>query len=192
MNLLAVTPLGRNREASRLWIESRRLESLGFPPGMPFSVECKAEELILRPAVLAENHVSSRSLPDGRRPIIDLANQSILRDLAEYPELKITAAFERIHVCPSRRATAIVRSRSLIPPLQVLEVFAGGGTMTAAVAGNPQFVVQAGIEVEPRFADVWQAAHPGAVLVQADIRAVAPCDLPPFDILIGGIPCTSH
>lgn len=150
MSLLAVTPLGRNREASRLWIEARRLESLGFPPGMPFSVEGKAEELILRPTVLAENHVSSRSLLDGRRPIIDLANQSNLRELAEYPELKITAAFERIHVCPSRRATAIVRSRNLMAPLRVLEVFAGGGTMTAGVDSNPQFVVQAGIEVEPR------------------------------------------
>jgi hypothetical protein len=31
MKLLAVTPLGRNRETPRLWIESRRLEALGFP-----------------------------------------------------------------------------------------------------------------------------------------------------------------
>lgn len=88
MKLLAVTPLGRNRETSRLWIESRRLEALGFPPGMPFSVEGKTEELILKRAILAENHVSSRAVPDGRRPIIDLANQTILRGLVEYPELK--------------------------------------------------------------------------------------------------------
>lgn len=64
--------------------------------------------------------------------------------------------------------------------------------MTAALTGNDHFVVQAGIEVEPRFADVWQAAHPEAALIQADIRAVDVSDLPPFDILIGGIPCTSH
>ena len=30
MKLLAVTPLGRNRETSRLWIETRRLEALGL------------------------------------------------------------------------------------------------------------------------------------------------------------------
>jgi DNA (cytosine-5)-methyltransferase 1 len=192
MKLLAMTPLGRNREASRLWVESCRLETLGFPPGMPFSVEAKPDELLLRPAILAENHVSSRAVAGGRRPIIDLANQSILRGLAEYPELKITASFERIQVSPSRRAAAILQNRRLTPPFRVLEVFAGGGTMTAALAGNDRFVVQAGIEIEPRFADVWQAAHPEAALIQADIRAVEVSDLPPFDILIGGIPCTSH
>ena len=192
MKLLAVTPLGRNRETSRLWIESRRLEALGFPPGMPFSMESKAGELLLKPAILAENHVSSRQIAGGRRPIIDVANQAVLQGLAEYPELKITGWFERLQISPTRRAAAILRSRRVTPPFRVLEVFSGGGTMTAALTGNDHFVVQAGIEIEPRFADVWQAAHPEAALIQADIRAVEVSDLPPFDILIGGIPCTSH
>ena len=192
MKLLAVTPLGRNRESSRLWIETRRLEALGFPPGTPIAVESKTEELILRPAILAENHVSSRKIAGGIRPIIDIANQAFLRGLAEYPELKITGWFERLQVTPTRRAAAILSSRKLTPPFRVLEVFAGGGTMTAALSGNPNYAVQAGIEIEPRFADVWQAAHPGAALIQADIRAVESSDLPQFDILFGGIPCTSH
>ena len=192
MKLLAVTPLGRNRETSRLWIETRRLEALGFPPGTPFSVETKAEELLLKPAVLAENHVSSRAVSGGRRPIIDLANQAYLRGLAEFPELKITGWFERICVTPSRRAAAILRSRRLAPPFRVVEAFAGGGTMTAALTGDDRVRVEAGIEIDPAYADEWQAAHPNAALVQADIRAVESSDLPPFDILIGGIPCTSH
>ncbi len=192
VKLLAVTPLGRNRGTSRLWIETRRLEALGFPAGMPFSVETKGEELLLKPTVLAENHVSSRAIANGRRPIIDLANQVYLRGLAEFPELKITGWFERIRVTPSRRAAAILRSRRLAPPYRVVEAFAGGGTMTAALAGNVRFCVEAGIEIDPAYSDEWQAAHPNAALVQADTRAVESSDLPPFDILIGGIPCTSH
>jgi len=192
MKLLAFAPLGRNKESSRLWIETRRLEALGFPPGMPFSVEAKAEELVLKPAILAENHVSSRTTPGGRRPIIDLANQSTLQNLLDYSEIKITGSFERIHICPSRRAAAILRSRFLTPPFRVVEVFAGGGTMTGGFAGDVRFTVEAGVEIEPAYADEWQVAHPNAALIQADIRAVETSDLPPFDVLVGGIPCTSH
>jgi DNA (cytosine-5)-methyltransferase 1 len=192
MKLLAVTPLGRNRDKSRLWIETRRLEALGFPPGTPFTVEARGDELVLRPSILADNHVSSRRTATGLRPIIDVANQAYLGQLADFPELKVTGWHERLQISPTRRATAILRSRRLEPPFRVLEVFAGGGTLAAAVAGNEAYAISAGIEIDPRFADIWQAAHPGAALIQADIRAVETSDLPEFDILVGGIPCTSH
>jgi DNA (cytosine-5)-methyltransferase 1 len=192
MNLLAFQRLGRNRDTPRLWVESFRLERLGFPPGMPLAIERKAEELVLRPAVLGENHVSSRQVAGGRRPIIDLASHSLLDGLAEYSELKLIAAFERITVTPSCRAFAIQRIRTLTPPFRVLEVFAGGGTMTAALADNPHYTVTAGLEIEPDYADEWQGKHRNALLVQADLRAVQPTELPEFDVLIGGVPCTSH
>ena len=192
MSLLAIQQLGRNRDHLRLWIESRRLEQLGFTHGTPLEIKSQAETLTLRPAVLGENHVSSRVLPGGRRPIIDLANQSLLSGLADYSALKIIASFERIQVSPSHRAFAIQRSRSLTAPFRVLEVFAGGGTLTAALAVNPLFQVVAGLEIEPDFADEWQARHSDATLIQADIRALHSSELPAFDVLIGGIPCTSH
>ena len=192
MSLIAIQRLGHNRDNVRLWIESQRLERLGFSHGTPLEIESHSESLTLRPAILAENHVSSRAVAGGRRPIIDLANQSMLAGLSEYSEVKVIAAFERIEVTPSRRAFAIVKSRTLSPPIRVLEVFAGGGTMTAALDTNPRFQVIAGIEIEPDFADEWQARHPDAVLVQSDIRALHTTELPEFDVLIGGIPCTSH
>ena len=64
--------------------------------------------------------------------------------------------------------------------------------MTEALAGNPSYTVTAGLELEPDYADEWQGKHPDALLVQADIRAVHPAELPEFDVLIGGVPCTSH
>ena len=192
MKLIAVQPLGRNRDNARLWIESQRLDSLGFSAGTPIQIETQPKSLTLRPAVLAENHVSSRAVAGGRRPIIDLANQSILSGLAEYSEVKIITAFERIEVTPSRRAFAIAKSRTLNPPLRVLEVFAGGGTMTAALDADPCFQLVAGVEIEPDFADEWQARDRDATLIQSDIRALHNSDLPEFDLLIGGIPCTSH
>jgi DNA (cytosine-5)-methyltransferase 1 len=148
--------------------------------------------LLIRPAVLGNNHVSSRVVAGGRRPIIDLENESLLSGLAEHTEVKIIASFERIQVAPSHRAFAIQRGRLCRPPFRVLEVFAGGGTMTAALHENLAFRVVAGIEIEPLFADEWQAANPRALLVQSDVWAVRHSDLPEFDVLIGGIPCTCH
>lgn len=192
MGLLAIQKIGRNRDTPRLWIESKRLESLGFAPGIPLEIEPHPQNLILRPAILGQNHVSSRAVGGGRRPIIDLENESLLSGLAAYSEVKIIASFERIQVCPSHRAFAIQRSRVCQPPFRVLEVFAGGGTMTAALHNNLTFRVVAGIEIEPSFADEWQAANPHALLVQSDVRVVHHSELPDFDVLIGGIPCTCH
>ena len=192
VRLIAIQPLGRNRDNLRLWIESRRLELLGFTHGTPLEIQNQNGQLVLRPTILGENHVSSRQVPGGRRPIIDLANQSLLASFEDYSALKIIASFERIHVSPSHHAFAIQRSRNLNAPFRVLEVFTGGGTLTAALAANPNFQIVAGLEIEPDFADEWQARHPDAALIQADIRALHSSELPAFDVLIGGIPCTSH
>lgn len=163
MNLLAIQRLGRNRETPRLWIESQRLNRLGFSHGTPLAVESRTDSLVLKPAVLGENHVSSRSVAGGRRPIIDLASHSLLDGLAQFSEVKIIASFERIQVTPSQRAFAIQRSRSLQPPFRVLEVFAGGGTTTAALSNDARYSVVAGVEIEPDFADEWEGKHPEAL-----------------------------
>lgn len=192
MSLLAIQKLGRNRDTPRLWIESQRLESLGFAHGQPLHIESKPDTLILRPAILGHNHVSSREVPGGRRPIIDLESESLLANLAAYSEVKIIASFERIQVTPSHRAFAIQKSRLCQPPFRVLEVFVGGGTMTAAMHQDEKFRVIAGVEIDPIFADEWQAANADAQLIQADIRALHLSELPEFDLLIAGIPCTCH
>jgi hypothetical protein len=150
MQLISVQSLGRNRDTPRLWIESRRLDSLGFPPGTPLTIEQRADRLTLRAGMLAENHVSSRAAAGGRRPIIDLENQSLFSGLSQYSEMKIIASFERIQVTPSTRAFAVQRSRSLQPPFRVLEVFTGGGTMTAGLQGDSRFQVVGGVEIDLR------------------------------------------
>lgn len=64
--------------------------------------------------------------------------------------------------------------------------------MTAAIEGNPLFKVIAGVEVEPDFGDEWQTANPVAQLIQADVQSVHTSELPGFDVILAGIPCTSH
>ena len=92
----------------------------------------------------------------------------------------------------SVRGFAIRRSLRTKPPFKTIEVFCGGGTLSTAIAASGEFDLVAGIEVEPKYADVWQQAHPEAILYQADIRRVHTTELSPHEVLVASIPCTSH
>lgn len=192
MKLISFLKLGENRHSPRVWIESRRLNSLGFMSGVGFTVEPRPNGIRLRPAFLAENHVSKRISAQQERPIIDIANRLLLAPLDGFPEIKVTAAFKQIDVVPSARGFHIRRGLAAKPPFKTIEVFCGGGTLSAAIATSDGFDLVAGVEVEPKYANVWQQAHPRAVLYQADIRRIHAGELPAHDVLVASIPCTSH
>jgi DNA (cytosine-5)-methyltransferase 1 len=192
MKFLSFQKLGQNRGTPRVWIESRRLNALGFSPGVGFSVEPRPNGVRFRPALLAENHVSQRVSCKQIRAIIDIASREALAALVDFSEIKIHASLNQIEVTPSTRAFYIRRRLRAVPPFKTLEVFAGGGTLSAAISADKNFELVAGIEIEPKYADVWQQAHPDAVLYQTDIRLLHPGDLPPHEVLIAAIPCTSH
>ena len=163
MKLISFLKLGENRDSPRVWIESRRLNSLGFTPGVGFTIEPRLNGVRLRPALSAENHVSKRISARQERPIIDIANRLLLSPLDGFPEIKVTGAFRQIDVVPSARGFHIQRGLAAKPPFKTIEVFCGGGTLSTAIASNADFALVAGVEVEPKYADVWQQAHPRAV-----------------------------
>ena len=192
MKLISFQKLGANRDTPRLWLESCRLNALGFTPGTPFSVRRLANGLRLRPAARSGNHVSRRIFAQQERPIIDVASRTLLSPLAGFPEIRVSAAFKRIDVTPSTRGFCIRRGLAAKPPFKTIEVFCGGGTLSAAIAESRDFDLVAGIEIEPKYADVWQRAHRNALLFQTDIRLVHATELPQHDVLVASIPCTSH
>ena len=192
MKLIAFHKLGENRGSPRVWLESRRLETLGFGVGSQFVVEARIRSIRLRTKEPGTHRVSKRRAVGGVRPIIDVASRTLLASLAPWPELRIEAAAGVIDITPSVRGFAIQRRLLASPPFRTLEIFAGGGTLSAAIANHPDFRLIAGVEIEPRFADVWQASHPDAVLIQADIRRIHPSEFPRHEVLVAAIPCTSH
>jgi DNA (cytosine-5)-methyltransferase 1 len=192
MKLISFQKLGENRQQPRLWLESRRLATLGFAFGTPFAIEARANTIRLRPVEQGANHVSKRTSARQDRPIIDVASRSLLAPLAGFQEIKVVASFKRIDVLPSVRAFQIARRLATKPPFKTIEVFCGGGTLSAAIANTPEYKLVAGIEIEPKYADVWQQAHRDATLFQTDIRSVHATELPAHDVLIASIPCTSH
>ncbi len=192
MKFLAFHKLGENRQSPRVWVESRRLDALGFSPGIGFTVEPRSSGIRLRPAASADNHVSSRISGGQKRAIIDIANRQLLGSLIDFDEIKFSGAFRQIDITPSTRAFHIRHRLQAKPPFRTLEVFAGGGTLSSAIKSCREFRLVAGIEIEPKYADIWQHSHPDALLIQADIRRLHATDFPRHDILVASIPCTSH
>ncbi|MBA3353740.1 MAG: DNA cytosine methyltransferase [Blastocatellia bacterium] len=190
--LISFHKLGKNRGSPRLWLESRRLETMGFSAGTAFVVEARRRGVRLRAAIEGTHRVAQRRAAGGVRPIIDLVNRSLLARLEKWREVKVAASMGIIDVIPSLRAYATRRQLDAVPPWRTLEVFCGGGTLSAAIGGHADFQLVAGVEIEPRFADVWQSAHRDALLIQADIRRVHPREYPAHEVLVAAIPCTSH
>jgi DNA (cytosine-5)-methyltransferase 1 len=192
MKLIAFHKLGENRGSSRVWLESQRLATLGFAVGSTFVIEARTRGIRLRINEIGTRRVAKRRAAGGVRPIIDVANRTLLASLASFQEIRIEATAGLIDITPSARAFAIQRRLLARPPFRTLEIFAGGGTLSAAIATHRDFRLIAGVEIEPRFADVWQSAHREAVLIQADIRRIHPSEYPRYDVLVAAIPCTSH
>ena len=192
MKLVAFHKLGENRNSPRFWLESRRLDSLGFSSGTAFSVQQIRDGVRLIPAPDGTHHVSQRRAAGRTRPIIDLASRAMLESLAGWAEVRVDASHQIIEVKPSVRAFSIRDRLRAAPPFQTLEIFCGGGTLSAAIATHQDFQLVAGIEVEAKFADVWQASHPAATLFQADVRRIHPSEYPAHNVLVAAIPCTSH
>ena len=154
MKLISFQKLGENRQSPRLWLESRRLATLGFAVGTPFSIEPKTNGIRLRPISRSDNHVSKRISAQQERPIIDVANRSSLSPLDGFPEIKIAAAYKQIDVTPSIRGFHIYHRLRARPPFKTIEVFCGGGTLSAAIAASRDFDLVAGVEIEPKYTDV--------------------------------------
>lgn len=191
MKLLTFQKLGTAHNAPRVWLESQRLNSLGFSPGTRLSVASQSNRLVLTPSSEdTGNRVSQRRAAGGVRPIIDLNSMSLLKPISDYVEVKIEAAFNRICVSPSVRAFYIRKHLKAKPPYRTFEVFAGGGLLGAGAGEDYEIV--GGLEIEPDYADVWQKKNPNATLIQSDIRLTHPSELPFFDVMLCGIPCTSH
>ncbi len=192
VQLLSFHKVGENRGSPRLWLESRRLETLGFPAGTNFVVEAHALGIRLRASEEGTHHVAKRRAAGGVRPIIDVVNRTLLAPLVRWEEVRVAVSNGLIDVSPSVRAFAIRRQCSSRVPWRTLEVFSGGGTLSGAIGAHSDFRLVAGIEIEPRYADVWQAAHPDALLIQADVRLIHPSEYPAHEVLVAAIPCTSH
>jgi DNA (cytosine-5)-methyltransferase 1 len=192
--LTAFTKIGENHSQPRLWIESTRLSALGFAPSTPLVITPGPNriEITVSKGESSRNHVSKRSLRHGIRPIIDINNGATLSDLLGYDAIRVDGSYQRLTVQPTVLAFHVAKAKQCEPPFKVFELFAGGGTLSGAIGSDHRFQIVGGAELEPDYADVWEQCHRASGLMLGDIRLAHPAEIPACDVLVAGIPCTSH
>ena len=132
--------LGENRGSPRVWLESQRLSALGFNVGSLFMIDALARSVVLRASQQGTYQVAKRRAAGGERPIIDLANRALLAPLSRWEEIKVSGSPGLLEIAPSIRAFTIQRQRASQSPWRTLEIFAGGGTLSAAISQHPTLI----------------------------------------------------
>lgn len=180
----------------RYYAQGKYLARAGFQPGsfLRLTMVGEGETAALEVSVATEptgNRVSAKAV--GRRgdeaadrvPVIDLTS-SMLRELfGEGGSVHVRVEAGRLLLSRpllDRRIAARLRDGS------EGSVFSGGGLMTEAarMAGfTPRFAV----EIDERYADIYEANHPTATMYRMSAHEAAFASLPRVELLTMGIPC---
>lgn len=205
---VTATRLGAARGNPRYYAQGHYLSRAGFKPGVFLSLSVIAEgdraALEIAPseaptgnrvsgkvvsrkaATTTEGHGASEETSEGVRvPVVDL-NTPLLRQLfGDGAALHVRVEEGRIILSRpeiDRRIAVRLRDGS------EGSVFSGGGLMTEAarLAGfTPRFAV----EIDERYAAIYEANHPTASMFCMSAHEAAFADLPKVELLTLGIPC---
>jgi len=184
-----VIALSEHRGNPRIYLEGRWLIAAGFAPGGSYCVR------FLHRRVTIEASEQGRAISGkrgNRSGVIDL-NCTELRqafDHAWITRLTVHAETGRIDITPGEIVLRRL-SRELTP--KAVSLFAGGGLLSQA-ARMAGFDICAAIEINPRYADIFQDNHRGWML-NCSVEAI-PWDhfrgLGPIGLLEAGIPCEPY
>ena len=190
--LTAYHKIGRAGGIPRIWIESPRLQQLGFDPKTFLQVTPRAGSgLYLRPCLeKTRNRVSFRQVSGLDCPIIDLNSQALLTEFSDHTELRLETTYKQLLVVPSRRSFNILEHRASGLPIPAIEYFAGGSTLSQAITADPRFKLVGAVEISPKFAAHFALEHPDVPLYQCDIRDLNPMEMPRAGFMFASFPCT--
>jgi len=176
--------VGEHRGAPRVWLEGKYLLKAGFKPKDFLELTFKQGVVEVRKHRNATSHAVSSRLK-GTIPVIDINNRELDKALREVKRVQVHVFDGVIEISASR-----IEQKRLTRVTNGLEgsLFSGGGMLTQAAktAGyRPAFAV----EIDPVYAEIHEANHPGCHMFCQPIEEVNLKDLPPVELLTIGIPC---
>jgi DNA (cytosine-5)-methyltransferase 1 len=185
---ISTATIGRNKTAPRVWLEGRYLLQAGFLPAHRIEVEFSSNRISIKLAPQGSRVVSSKTKNDRPIPVLDLNSSAIAESFGPVTTLQVYVTEGEIVLTPTQtellRATRCRNGREG-------SCFSGGGLLTEAArrAGyDPAFA----IEVNDRYAEVFEMNHNGAQMRNMSVEDVPLDSLPPVELLTLGIPCECY
>lgn len=183
----SVLSLGRHRGAPRIYIEGRYLIQAGFEPGRHYQINTGLDSLSL---VLSDEGRTVSGKRHNSVGVIDLNTQDLETVFGEAERVTVQcrqgAITVRLSRVESQRRERILNQRSVA-------LFAGGGLLSEA-ARQAGFNTIAALEIDSRYADIYQSNHSGHIMCasveQAPWEQLA--GLAPIGLLEMGIPCEPY
>jgi len=178
--------MGENRGKPRVYMKGKWLGRAGFTPGRPIDVEFGAGSVTIRLTPTGHRRVCGRT--GESVPVIDVENAALATALASAERLQVTCAEHTITITPAY-AELLVRGR--VDNDRAGSLFSGGGLLDEA-ARQAGFAPTFGVEIDPDYAAIFEANHPGAAVFNSCVSEVAFEQLArfrPLGLLTGGICC---
>jgi len=182
-----VLAIGLHRGAPRIYIEGRYLLKAGFAPGSCYEIVYLEQHIQIQPADEGRTISGKRQDTIG---VIDLHNQQIHDTFGDATSVTVRCGQGQITITLTR--TFVLRQQRELNNCSVA-FFAGGGLLSEA-ARQAGFTPVAAIEIDRRYADIYQDNHQGH-MINTSVEE-APWDelasLAPIGLLEMGIPCEPY
>lgn len=211
VNDVAISSIGKNRGALRLWLEGRMLDRAGFGPRTRFQIRTEAGALILTKERAGFRVVSSRTRADRETPIIDINSGELLAIFEGLEHVRVTFHEGEIHIQP---LASELRARERIEraeekartgePLTFGSLAHGGGVMDdaleagfklAGVAAHLGFANEIRSDLTEQAIELGRAWTPTTVALNGKMQELAFDDeimrsIGTCDVLSAGLPCS--
>jgi DNA (cytosine-5)-methyltransferase 1 len=177
--------LGENRGKPRVYMQGRWLQSAGFAGGERICAEMEHGRLTLRIDAGGERTVSRKR---GNVPVVDINSGILAEAFGSARTLEVVTRHGVITITPSK--TERHRARRVRNGLEG-SVFAGGGLLTEAGRRIGLRCAWA-VEVDPAYAEVFEANHPEAIMHNMSVHEVDGSTLQQVEVMTIGLPCEPY
>lgn len=186
----AVIKLGVNKGTKRIYLQGKWLVDAGFEAGLKFKAFFSDGRLSLQLNDDGERKVSGKK--EGTVPVIDITGDQLAAAFPKHDSLQVECWHGVIEITPAK---SIAKKVARVLTSIAIGLFAGGGLMDVA-ASQAGFHTAAAVEVNPAFAEVWEANHKGVMyespIEEVDFHEMAKMIGEPVGLLTAGRPCEPY